>query len=435
MLVEDDNNLREIYGARLLAEGHEIVAAKDGEEALALAVKEKPDLIISDIMMPRISGFEMLDILRSAPETKNTKVIMMTALSQAEDKSRADKLGADRYLVKSQVTLEDVAKVVRDVLDDGNGSVAPDAGSLAPQTTAPTQAAPTEPPQAAPTPPVITTPTDAPINTTPVATVSSPAQTIPVFATPPSTTGIAVPPATDTPLAPIAVSPPAFSEPVVSPASPTVPQVVLPVPPDEAREANASATPAPQQPLDSTPVSSVIEPSLAQALAQEEKQVQDKIDSFANQTAMNAPEVITPPEPPTEADKAAAVSASASIEFNPSDIPSEFSADNTVNAPQLQEDQPAIEQPPVPPTANDEVTSPLEEAHNAAKKRIISPLNDPLAKPDLEALLAEEEKKEAVVNPAAATIITPAGKAANAENNPEPKPATGGNVDHNSIAL
>ncbi len=116
MLVEDDNNLREIYEARLLAEGYEIVSAKDGEEALALAVKEKPDLIISDVMMPKISGFDMLDILRTNPETQSTKVIMMTALSQAEDKARADKLGADRYLVKSQVTLEDVAKVAHEVL-------------------------------------------------------------------------------------------------------------------------------------------------------------------------------------------------------------------------------------------------------------------------------------------------------------------------------
>jgi CheY-like chemotaxis protein len=121
MLVEDDNNLREIYEARLLAEGYEIVSAHDGEEALALAVKEKPDLIISDVMMPKISGFDMLDILRSTPETKDTKVIMMTALSQAEDKDRADKLGADRYLVKSQVTLEDVAKIAREVLE-GTGT-------------------------------------------------------------------------------------------------------------------------------------------------------------------------------------------------------------------------------------------------------------------------------------------------------------------------
>lgn len=116
MLVEDDNNLREIYGARLQAEGYEIVSAKDGEEALALAVKEKPDLIISDVMMPKISGFDMLDILRQTPETKNTKVVMMTALSQKEDEERGQKLGADRYLVKSQVTLEDVVRVVGEVL-------------------------------------------------------------------------------------------------------------------------------------------------------------------------------------------------------------------------------------------------------------------------------------------------------------------------------
>jgi CheY-like chemotaxis protein len=67
-------------------------------------------------MMPKISGFDMLDILRTTEETKDAKVIMMTALSQAEDKDRAEKLGADRYLVKSQVTLEDVAKVAREVL-------------------------------------------------------------------------------------------------------------------------------------------------------------------------------------------------------------------------------------------------------------------------------------------------------------------------------
>lgn len=118
MLVEDDNNLREIYAARLLAEGYEIVSAKDGEEALALAVQEKPDLIISDIMMPKISGFDMLDIIRSTADTKNTKVIMMTALSQIEDKNRAEKLGADKYLVKSQVTLEDVAKAAIEVLSE-----------------------------------------------------------------------------------------------------------------------------------------------------------------------------------------------------------------------------------------------------------------------------------------------------------------------------
>ena len=80
LLVEDDNNLREIYEARLQAEGYSIVSALDGEAALVIAKQEKPDLIISDVMMPRISGFEMLDILRNTEGFKEVKVIMLTAL-------------------------------------------------------------------------------------------------------------------------------------------------------------------------------------------------------------------------------------------------------------------------------------------------------------------------------------------------------------------
>lgn len=116
LLVEDDSNLREIYGARLSAEGHDITSAKDGEEALAVAVKARPDLIISDVMMPKISGFDMVDILRSTAETKDVKIIMMTALSQDEDRKRGTDLGADRYIVKSQVTLDDVVAIVNEVL-------------------------------------------------------------------------------------------------------------------------------------------------------------------------------------------------------------------------------------------------------------------------------------------------------------------------------
>lgn len=118
LLVEDDKNLREIYGVRLLAEGYDIVSAGDGEEALAMAIKERPQLIVSDVMMPRISGFDMLDILRSTTETKSIKVIMMTALSSEDQRARGEALGADRYLVKSQVGIEDVVRTVHDVLGD-----------------------------------------------------------------------------------------------------------------------------------------------------------------------------------------------------------------------------------------------------------------------------------------------------------------------------
>lgn len=127
MLVEDDDSLREIYSIRLTAEGYTIVSAKDGEEALAVAVRERPDLIVSDVMMPKISGFDMLDILRSTPETQNIKVIMMTALSSEDQRVRGESLGADRYLVKSQVGIEDVVNVVHDVLGDraADGTINP----------------------------------------------------------------------------------------------------------------------------------------------------------------------------------------------------------------------------------------------------------------------------------------------------------------------
>jgi CheY-like chemotaxis protein len=133
LLVEDDNNLREIYEARLAAEGYDISAAQDGEEALEVAKKVQPDLIISDVMMPRISGFEMLDILRNTQGLKHTKVIMLTALGQEEDKTRADSLGADRYLVKSQVTLEDIVKAADELLNGPDTVDEPAADAAAPQ--------------------------------------------------------------------------------------------------------------------------------------------------------------------------------------------------------------------------------------------------------------------------------------------------------------
>lgn len=156
LLVEDDVSLRDVYSARLQAEGYVIVVAANGEEALAMAVKEKPDLVLLDVMMPRISGFDVLDILRSTPETAKVKVIMMTALSSPEDQDRGQKLGVDRYLVKSQVTLEEVVSTIADVLahaTDGQatepivgGPNSPTAPTPPVGPTIPTMPAPPQPP-------------------------------------------------------------------------------------------------------------------------------------------------------------------------------------------------------------------------------------------------------------------------------------------------
>lgn len=108
LFVEDDDALAGVYLVRLQAEGFDVKRVSNGEEALAATVSFKPDLILLDIMMPKVSGFDVLDILRNSPEGSSVKIVVLTALSQENDKKRAEELGADDYLVKSQVVITDV---------------------------------------------------------------------------------------------------------------------------------------------------------------------------------------------------------------------------------------------------------------------------------------------------------------------------------------
>lgn len=108
LLVEDDASLAQVYKTRLEIEGFDVRHVENGELALSSALEFKPDLVVLDVMMPKINGFDVLDIIRTTPEVADVKVIMMTALSQAKDKERAEQLGADDYLVKSQVVITDV---------------------------------------------------------------------------------------------------------------------------------------------------------------------------------------------------------------------------------------------------------------------------------------------------------------------------------------
>ena len=232
LLVEDDKSLREIYGVRLMAEGYEIVSAGDGEEALAVAIKERPDLIISDVMMPKISGFDMLDILRSTTETKGIKVIMMTALSSEDQRARGESLGADKYLVKSQVGIEDVVRTVHEVL--GDAPVAPASSSTAdfgsPISTAQAPVtAPAAPNQAAAAPVAPTTPAPAPQPSTPATPIvpttaqSNPAQPSAL------TTAPSVPPVINTPPTPTPPAPAPAPNPADQPGLPVGERVINPI--------------------------------------------------------------------------------------------------------------------------------------------------------------------------------------------------------------
>jgi DNA-binding response OmpR family regulator len=113
LLVEDDDALASVYQTRLQAEGFDVQRVPNGEDALAKTLEYKPDLMLLDVMMPKVSGFDVLDILRNTPETANLKVIMLTALSQDADKERAESLGVDDYLVKSQVVIADVVEKIK----------------------------------------------------------------------------------------------------------------------------------------------------------------------------------------------------------------------------------------------------------------------------------------------------------------------------------
>lgn len=108
LVVDDDRALTKLYSSALSARGYRILVASNGEEAMAMAEAERPDLILLDVMMPEIHGLHVLDILKSTEDTENTKIIMLTALSDQATKEKAIELGAYDYIVKSESSMADI---------------------------------------------------------------------------------------------------------------------------------------------------------------------------------------------------------------------------------------------------------------------------------------------------------------------------------------
>ena len=391
LLVEDDNNLREIYEARLQAEGYTIVSAKDGEEALVVAKEEKPDLIISDVMMPKISGFEMLDILRNTPGLKDTKVIMLTALGQAEDQTRANRLGADRYLVKSQVTLEDIVKVSHELVDD----------TAQPQPA--NDPAPTEQPSenSQPAAESQVTATPEPVTPEPVAPapVPEPVQPAPE---PPQTASNSSAPTQDssTPVAePITTPPvtPAPEPPVVPASEPPTP--TAPVSSTDQKDDNTEE----QNNKPSTEISISEDGQLAaKTEAEESAEMDNKITDFLSKvtkpsSAPTATEPMTQAPQPVVQTQQHLANKQADNDQTLAQAVNNLVGDTTPPA-----ETPIVNEPVVTPESNVPVNAadPAETDSSAPinGKKIIKPLDTPPEK-SLEELVAEEEAGNIIASP------------------------------------
>lgn len=108
LVIDDDAALVKLYDTALTARGYRVVTAGNGEQGMAAAEAERPDVILLDVMMPEIHGLHVLDILKSTPDLADSKIIMLTALSDEKTKERAFECGAHDYIVKSESSMADI---------------------------------------------------------------------------------------------------------------------------------------------------------------------------------------------------------------------------------------------------------------------------------------------------------------------------------------
>ncbi|KKQ18310.1 MAG: Response regulator receiver protein [Berkelbacteria bacterium GW2011_GWA1_36_9] len=155
LMVDDDKMLLDMYKERIQLAGFQVETSSNGEECLAKIHHVKPDIVLLDIMMPKVNGYETLASIKSDPQTKDIPVIILSALVRDINKGRAIEAGADDYIIKSEVMPADVIKKIENVLSKYHKKVV---------ATPVTEAVDVEPEDKNPIPPVVP----------PVATSSTP---------------------------------------------------------------------------------------------------------------------------------------------------------------------------------------------------------------------------------------------------------------------
>ena len=116
LIIEDDKFLLKAYSIKLKKEKFSVILATDGASGLKLAEKERPSLIILDLMLPRMNGFEFLKKIKSNEKLKDIPIIVISVLGQKTDQEKAIRLGAEKYLIKTDHTLEEIIKNINNIL-------------------------------------------------------------------------------------------------------------------------------------------------------------------------------------------------------------------------------------------------------------------------------------------------------------------------------
>ena len=116
LLVEDDKTISLMYKIKIEIGGFEVLTADNGADGLSLAKKQKPDIIMLDVILPQLDGFSVLEELKKDASTKNIPVVMLTNLGTEEDKEKGEKLGATDYLVKASLTPAQVEEKIKQYL-------------------------------------------------------------------------------------------------------------------------------------------------------------------------------------------------------------------------------------------------------------------------------------------------------------------------------
>lgn len=117
LLVEDDTFMLEILSGRLRKSGYEVSIATDGEECMKILESQKPDVVLLDILLPKIDGFEVLRRMNSLPELSHIPVVILSNLGQKEEIQKAKNLGAKDYIVKANFTTKEIVEKLDNILN------------------------------------------------------------------------------------------------------------------------------------------------------------------------------------------------------------------------------------------------------------------------------------------------------------------------------